>query len=361
MEKIKIIHLIPTLHFGGAERLLVDIAQHHSRDRYDMTVVTLVAEGPLVDVLKESGVKYIRMQKRMVFGIDILFRLIHLFRKERPDIVHTQLFGADAWGKTAAWLTRVPVIISTEQNMWYDESWIRHQIKWILSWFSTKIIAISDAVAQYAIKDERVDPAKLVTIISGIELERFLRLKQKSFLRSKELKFLSIGRLEEQKDFDTLFAACAKIRELPWTLTIVGNGSQLAYLEERVGLLGLSQKIHFYGTTDEVEEVFVEHDVFVLSSKWEGLGLVIMEAQASAKPVIATHVGGIPELITQSQTGYLVPPSDPDALALQMADVIEQRAFAMRIGEQAREYARSHHNIKRMVMQYETLYESLVT
>lgn len=358
--KIKVIHVIPTLRFGGAERLIADIAQYHNRELTEVIVVTVISGGAFEHQVVEAGVKYVQLHRKGDYGFDVLIKLWRFFREERPDIVHTHLFGADIWGKLAALLARVKVIISTEHNTWYDESWFRHKLKWVVAQFSDKIIAISQAVAEYTHRIEGVSPQKLVVIKNGIALDQFLSVDCHQRSEGQPVKLISIGRLEEQKGFDVLLDALAQIREKNWELTIVGGGSLLSDLEDRVRLLGLEKKVQFFGTTEEVPTLLSESDVFVLASRWEGLGLVVMEAMAAGVPIVATQVGGIPELIQDGITGYTVDSESPDALAAAISFCIDNPEVADQIGAQAREYAGQFCNVQHMIAQYEALYTQLV-
>ncbi len=358
--KIKVVHVIPTLRFGGAERLLADIAKYHDRSRFAMVVITVVALGPFEHVIRDAGVKVIHMPNMGDFGFRLTIKLWRAFRKARPDIVHTHLFGADVWGKIAAFFARVPVIVSTEHNTWFDESSFKHFLKRWVAKISDRIIVISRAVAEYATTVEKVNPKKIVVIPNRIELSRFAQISRLSLVDAPHVKLLSVGRLEEQKGFDVLLSALSAIRDLPWTLTIVGNGSLLSILEDRIRLLGLVNKVQLYGTTDEMPELYAQHDVFVLASRWEGLGLVIMEAMSTGMPVIATRVGGIPELIEHGRTGYLVSSEDSEALAQMVQFVIERRSDAQVVGQNARTHAHEHFAIEDMVRAYEQLYFDLL-
>jgi glycosyltransferase involved in cell wall biosynthesis len=357
IPRIKVIHIIPTLHYGGAERLLAEIARFHDRERFELTVVATVALGPLVDSIQSQGVRVVSMIAHTRWSLLFLWRLTKWLRHEQPAIVHTHLFGADAYGKIAAWLASVPLIISTEHNQWYDEPQWKHFVKRLLSHFTDRIIAVSGSVAQYAQRVEGVAPAKLSVILNRIDVDRFARL-QPPLLRS-PLRLVSVGRLEEQKGFDLLLRACALVQH-PWTLTIVGAGTELSALEALAMSLGIAEKVQFYGTTDTIETVYVEHDLFVLASRWEGLGLVVMEAMTAGRPVIASRTGGITELIIDGETGTLVDVHDTVAFARAIDRACTDHVLVRRQAVAARAYALLHFRIQDMVREYEALYLRLL-
>ncbi len=357
VPRIKVIHLIPTLQYGGAERLLAEIARYHDREKFDMTVVATVALGPLVDVIQSHGVRVVPMTAHGRWSPAYVWRLMQWLRREKPAIVHTHLFGADVYGKVAAWLAGVPLIISTEHNQWYDEPQWKHWVKRLLSRISDRIIAVSASVAEYATRVEGVASSKLSVILNRIDVDRFSRLPA-PLLRS-PLRLLSIGRLEHQKGFDLLLRACARVRN-PWTLTIVGAGSELSALESLAGELGIADRVQYYGTTDAVPEVLEAHDVFVLASRWEGLGLVVMEAMTAGRPVIASRAGGIAELIIDGETGMLVDSTNTQAFAAAIDLACEDHVLLRHHAAAARTYALLHFRIQDMVREYETLYLRLL-
>lgn len=357
VPRIKVIHLIPTLQFGGAERLLAEIARYHDHAKFELTVVATIALGPLVDVIQSHGVRVVPMTSHGRWSLPYLWQLTKWLRREKPAIVHTHLFGADAYGKVAAWLAGVPLILSTEHNQWYDEPQWKHWVKGVLSHITDRIIAVSTSVAEYATRVEGVSPSKLSVILNRIDVDRFAKIPA-PLLRT-PLRLLSIGRLERQKGFDLLLSACALVRS-DWRLTIVGAGTALSRLQAQAAALGIEDRVQFYGTTDDIPAVFSSHDVFVMTSRWEGLGLVIMEAMAAGRPVIASRVGGIAEIVIDGETGTLVDCSDVNELAAAIEFACEDHAHLRRHADAARTYALLHFQIQDMVREYETLYLRLL-
>lgn len=357
VPRIKVVHIIPTLQYGGAERLLAEIARYHDREKFEMSVIVTVALGPLADRIQSCGVRVVPMTAHGRWSPKFLWQLRQWLRREKPAIVHTHLFGADVYGKIAAWLAGVPVCISTEHNQWYDEPQWKHWTKRVLSYGTDRIIAVSASVAEYAQRVEGVAATKLSVILNRIDVDRFAKLPP-PLLRS-PLRLLSIGRLEKQKGFDLLLRACALVRN-PWTLTIVGAGSQLSSLEALTEELAITDRVQFYGTTDSVPEVFEAHDVFVLASRWEGLGLVVMEAMTAGRPVIASRTGGITELIIDGETGMLVDSTNARAFAAAIDLACEDHVRLRHHAAAARTYALLHFRIQDMVREYETLYLRLL-
>lgn len=356
-EKIKLVHIIPTLNLGGAERVLVNLLKYGNRDVFDFSVITTVDGGPLEEEVRALGVPYFALTKSTEIGLGMLMDLTALLNRLEPDIVHTHLFGGHLWGQVASTLNRIPIMVQSEQNTDVDIGEVKHIIKQALSYQADAVVAASDSVRDFLIKREHYPEKKILVVKNAIEVERFLGIAAPQF--KDVLKLLVIGRLEPQKGHDVLFEALSQA-QFPWELTVVGEGSLAEDLVDRTTLLRIQDRIKFIGTTLDVEPLLAEHDVVVMPSRWEGIGLVIMEGLAAGRPVVASAVGGIREIIEHGKTGFLVPPEHPEELRGALQWVWEHPDAARAIGAAGREYAQKHFDVREMVKQYERLYAHLI-
>jgi len=356
-RKIKVVHIIPTLDLGGAERILVDLVRHGNRDVFDFCVITIVGGGPLENELRAAGIPYYSLKKTTVFGLGMLVELTHLLNRLEPDIVHTHLFGAHLWGQVASMLNRVPIMVASEQNTDVDLGELRTRIKQVLSYSADTVIAGSNASRDFLVKQGHISEDKIVVVRNAIETKKYVDVAPPEF--GETLKLLAIGRLQEQKGHDILIEALTKLHGIPWELTILGTGELLDELSDRVTLHHLNNRVHFAGASLGVAEVIAAHDVVVMPSRWEGVGLVVMEGMAAGRPVIASNVGGIPELIEHGKTGLLVQSENPAALADAIAWVWEHQDAARAIGARGREFTRENCDVADMVKQYERVYAHL--
>lgn len=356
-RKIKVVHIIPTLDLGGAERIAVDLVRYGNRDVFDFSVVTIVGGGPLEADLRAAGVPYYSLKKMTTLGLGMLVELTQLLNRLEPDIVHTHLFGAHLWGQVASMLNRVPIMVASEQNTDVDLGELRTRVKQLLSYSADTVIAGSSAIRDFLIKQGHISEDKIVVVRNAIETKKYLDVPAPEFGHT--LKLLAIGRLQEQKGHDILIEALTQLHGIPWELTIVGTGEMLDELSDRATLHHINDRVHFVGATTDVARVIGEHDVVVMPSRWEGIGLVVMEGMAAGRPVIASNVGGIPELIEHGKTGLLVQPENTHALAEAIEWVWEHQDAARAIGERAREFARVNCDVSEMVTQYERVYAHL--
>ncbi len=353
IKKIKIVHIIPTLHLGGAERILTELLRFGDRDTYDFSVITIVDGGPLENDIRKLGVPYYALRKSTDMGLGMLLELTRLLNRLDPDIVHTHLFGAHLWGQVASLLNRVPVLVASEQNTDVDLGELRHRIKKVLSFSADVMVAASNAVRDFLIAEERIASEKIVVIRNAIDTSHYGKIPPPHF--EETLRMISIGRLEPQKGHDILFEALSSL-QFPWKLTLVGQGSLADDLADRAVLLRINEHVHFVGEILDVSPLIAEADVVVMPSRWEGIGLVIMEGMAAGRPVVASQVGGIPELLTHGETGFLVPPENPVALAEMLTWVWEHPKEAREIGLRARAHAHAACDVREMVKKYEQLY-----
>lgn len=369
-REIRLMHITNDLEIGGVQELLLLLLKNLNKERFRLYLGTVCAKGELVRDIEDLGVQvryYPCIRRNLLFKWITpyqVFRLSRWMREERIDIVHTHLFLGGLIGRVAALLARVPAVIHTEHNTYYWKRFYHVGIDRILAKFTEKIIAVSQAVQDFTLKQEGISPDKFTVIYNGIDYERFDIGIGKDRIRE-EFKIPlgaplvgSIGRLVPQKGFKNLLLAAAKVlEEIPETkFLIVGDGPERRNLEVEACRLGISEDIIFTGFRRDIPQILSTVDLFVLASLWEGMGLVLLEAMAAGRPVVATAVGPIPEIIEDKITGVLTPPSDPDSLALAIISLLKDRGRTDRMGEIGRSRVRERFGIKRMAEKIEGLY-----
>lgn len=374
IAKLKILQLITELDVGGAEKVLLSLVKKLNRDKYMVMVAYLKGEGRLAEDFRNAGIEVfdLRMRNRMASGAVI--RLYRLLKRENIKILHTHLIQADICGFLAGKMAGVPVIISTKHNP--DEFRKRRSIPvWLDGIFanrSDKIIAVSNAVRDFLIKWERISEDKFTVIHNGVDLDDF-NLKESASATSitakkKELGIDSssqvvgsIGRLDEQKGHRFFLEAIPEIlkRVQRVKFLIVGDGPLRSKLEKLSEKLKISQNVIFTGIRHDVPEILAIMDVFVLPSIFEGFGIVLLEAMAMERAVVASKVGGIPEIVDDGLTGILIKPANPPEIANSVITLLKNPEKAKQIGETGRKRVKETFSADSMVKRVETLYGEL--
>jgi len=360
--------MIWALEVGGAERLLVKLAQHIPNDAYDVTVVCISREGVWANELKQSGINVVCTDKRTGFDPAILFRLIRIIKAEKPDIVNTYLWTADLWGRLAALCAGVQNIVVTEQNVDLWKRWFHILIDKMLFRFTRYAICVSDEVVNFYRDKLGLKETQLIMIPNAIDVSLFNGHEPQEELRSHlgiggdEFIFTCSARLHVQKAHEVLIGAVKILNERQagnFRVLLVGDGPRRDELRGLVKSEGLGERILFLGLRQDIPDILLQSDAFVLSSDYEGLSLAILEAMAARLPVIATTVGGNPQVVENGTNGFLVPPRNSLLLADAMERLIDDPGLAARLGASGRSKVEGTYDIQSVTRQTLALFDSL--
>jgi len=360
-EKIKIVYIINSFALGGAEKLLLDLCRQLDRQKFEPYVCTAVAGGPMAEDFEALGLPVKIFIKKSKLGLGVIWQLVKFLKEVKPQIVHTHLFGGDTWGRIAAILAGVPIIISTEHNINLDESWLKKLIKFKLAIFTKKIIAVSQSVKNYSVKKEKINPKKIAVIYNGIDLHKFSFRGYQSIDLHNKISAVTIARLEPQKGHYYLIDAMPLIiKKYPnFILNIVGAGNLENELKNQAKDLGLQDHVVFWGRRTDPENILPAMALFILPSIWEGLGIAILEAQAVGVPVLASKVGGIMEIIESGKTGLLFAPKNSEAIFQSIEKLLSDSDLQQKIVKNAHEQVKEKFSLENMVQAYEDLYLEL--
>jgi len=356
---IKVTHIIGNLTYGGAEKLLLDICRKIDKKRFEINVIVLKKNNDLVEQFEDAGVKVKVFDKKGKFDFDVIERVADYLRQINPDIVHTHLFAGDFWGAMAAEKAGLKNIISTKHDV-LDEGTVRNFLGRRARRKMKNVIAISDAIRDFLIKKEKIRLSKIKVIYNGIDIDKFYNKKPKIF-RSQKLIIGSIGRLSKEKGHKHLIRACCFLQNKDWQLYLVGDGPMRNELEQIVKNLGLKDKVVFTGFINDVREYLDKMDVFVLPSVSEGLSLAVLEAAAAGKFVIATDVGGVPEIIKHKSTGLLFKPKSIEQLVRHLNWVQDNREEAGRMAAKLQQQVVEKFDINKSIKLYEDVYSRIMS
>ncbi len=347
---VRILYLIVTLPVGGAEEHLLSLVRNLDRNRFDPTVCCIGRSGPIGKEIETAGTRVVELGKLQKGGYDgrIVSVLQEVLRNERISLLHAHLYHANMYGRLAAFREGVPAVCSIH-NTYVRPKPHRRLVNWWLARRTPVIIAGSEAIKNDIVRYDGVPAEKVRVIPYGVDVEKFAiplsREEARTRLGLPADRFLvgTVGRLEEQKGQSFLVEAAARLHRegMHMSLLLIGSGREEGRLRDLVAREGIAKDVLFLGTRRDLPELFRAMDVFALSSLWEGLPLALLSAMASGIPVVATPVGGIPEVIKDGENGFLVPPVDAVALAEVLRRVWENPGRASTIGAAGAETVRS--------------------
>ncbi len=364
---IDVIYLITELNIGGAEKVLVHFLRALDRTRYRPLVVCLYGgDGAIADELRAIGVPVVDLGMSAQWRLDAFGRLLWLLRRQRPTILHSALFHANVFGRLAGRLAGVPVIISCRQNISIGAQWREWVNRWTVG-LDDRVIAVCELARQMELHQTGLAPEKVVTIYNAVDpamLEAAGSAAAPVLAAHRTPDTLLVGavcRFHPQKGLAHLITAFASLVDrMPHVhLVLVGDGELRGALEAQVQTLGLCEKVTFTGFRTDVPTILAQLDLFVLPSLWEGLPLVLLEAMAAQLPVVATAVGGTPEVVIDGVTGLLVPPADPAALTAAMARLLAEEELRRTMGHCGRQRVAEEFSAAKAVRETTALYEQL--
>ena len=384
-RKIRIAHLITGIGSGGAGEDTLCTIEGLDKVKYQIDLIMgKKLRDDKLKRIRNKGINFIQIQpfrSRYHFLYDsiLLLKLMILFKKGHYDIIHTHTTKSGILGSIAAKLAGVPIIIhGLEINALEVCSSkfikiIKMFLEKMISKFTDAYISVSEIVSQKYLEYGIGKKAKYFTVRSGIELNKFLNAREDMDIRqtSQELginreDFVigNVGRLVESKGHYFLFQAIKKILEIrnsrPVKLLLIGEGEDKEKLIKYAKELNLEKNVIFTGYRENVEELMVLMDIFVLTSLREGLSRVLVEAAAAGLPSIAFNIDGIPEIIKDNHNGFLVEPRNVIQLAEKISKYIDNKPLVLMHGRNGREFVKGKWSIEGMVKETEQIYNDLV-
>ncbi len=362
---MKALFLCQSLNVGGAEELILGASRALPEVGVEAEVVALTRRGPIADEIEAAGVPL-----HLVAGQPgprdpaAFVRLVRLLRREQPDVVHTFLIVAGIYGRLAAFAAGVPLVLAAEQNV-YTRKPRRHALmERALATRTYRVVACCEVVGRYYQQQVGVARYKIEVVYNAVRFGRQPQATDSETARfalklpPEALVLGTLGRLTEQKGQRILLQVVAALaRDVPeLVLFLAGAGPLREALEAETSRLGLADRVRFLGVRRDRATLYAAMDVFVLPSHWEGLSLALVEAMGAGRAVVATDVGGNPEVVSNGRTGLLVPSNDADALAGALRTLATDRQLRAALGDAAAADARARFSIDQHVAQLATLY-----
>jgi glycosyltransferase involved in cell wall biosynthesis len=344
VERRAIAHVLTSLCVGGGERMALGLASSQVGLGHSVRVVSLEEppNGALGEQFERAGVEIVRVPKRPA-GWDptLTARLTRALRRARATIVHTHNPLPLVYATMAGRLAGARVVHSKHGA--HPDAWHRIWLRRIGAAATHAFVAVSTATAQAALELREVAPSKLRVVANGVDIEMFardpvVRAAERGRWRVNERCFVigTVGRMAEVKNHPLLVRAVAPLLCAETVLVIAGAGPELARTAALCDELGVTEHVRFLGEVSDVPAVLSGLDVFALSSRTEGMPMALVEAMAASLPVVATSVGGVPEVVADGISGFHVPPDDEHAMRARLVTLRDEGATAGRAWQGSR-------------------------
>jgi glycosyltransferase involved in cell wall biosynthesis len=334
------------------EKLLVEFARHADRERFELRFLPLGERGSLADEIEGLGWPVVALHSSGGSRLGRVWRLSRLLREWQIDVVHTHNVAPFIYAAPAARLAGVDRVIHSRHGPLARSGRAgQTAFRWT-SGLAHRIVCVSNHTAQVA-EEEGIARRRLCTIWNGIDLSRFAYLGPKA-----QGPVVTVARLAPEKDIETLVRAVAIARrsEPSLRLEVAGDGECRPALQQLAVELGVGDHVLFRGEDRDIPQLLARSSVFVLPSLAEGISLTLLEAMARGLPVVATRVGGNPEVIVDGESGLLVEVRAAEDLARAILKVYTNADASQQMGLTARRRVEQHFDVRRMVADYEALY-----
>ena len=362
-EKFRVLFIIKPERTAGAEMVLLAAAARLRPQRFEALYGLLTPDR---EGLIPPGAPVINFNLPGLNGwiwLRFFFHLCWVLRRQRIDLLHVNSYVPGNYARLAAALMRVPLIV----DHWHGFTHLNFKRKIIcrlLGACTDLSLAVSQGVRTYIIDQCGLDPTKVRVVFNGVDLGPIEQARPREEVRRElglpgEARVVGlVARLDHWgKGHREFFTALAQLAPAyTCRALIVGGGRRQAEMEQLAAELGLDQRVHFLGNRGDVPDLLRAMDIFVLPSHSEGVSLALLEAMAAGLPVIASAVGGLPEVVRHGENGLLIPARDPEALARLLADP----DWARELGEQARRDIQAHYSLERLGREINEIYEELV-
>jgi len=384
MSTTKIIQVITRLDKGGSSKIVLSLAKFLNSQGYFVKIISGLTKNPQEDLGRfssQTGVQIIfinqlRRSPNLFLDLISFVRLHSIFKKERPQIVHTHTSKVGILGRWAARLASVPIIIHMPHGHIFYGYFGKLKTKLfiflekLIVYITDKIITLTEIGKLEHIRFGIAKEDKFISIHNGIELDEYLNFRVDKLAKRKELHFLdtdylitTIGRLEPVKGHIYFLEAMKEIvKQLPEAKgLIVGDGSLRKSLEATARKLNILNIANFLGEREDIIEIISISDLIVLPSLNEGFGLVLLEAGILGKPVVASKVGGIPDVVLDKKTGILVPTRDSYALAEAIIGLLKDRELYNDMAKEAKKWVLENFSSDLMLSKFQNLYDDLLS
>jgi glycosyltransferase involved in cell wall biosynthesis len=365
-DKINVLFIIKPERAAGAEMVLLEAAARLDRERFRVFAGLLTPDRENLIPPHLTPINFNLPGLNGWVWLRFFLHLCWVLHRQKIQIVHTNSYVPGNYVRLAAAALRVPVII----DHWHGFTRFNRKRRFICRWLGRVTdlsLAVSQGVRDYLIEECALDPAKVRVVRNGVDLARLQQHRPRQEVRRElglpeEARVVGlVARLDHWgKGHKEFFTALADLPEgYPVEALIIGGGRREAEVKQLAAEMGLAGQVHFLGQRDDIPDLLAALDLFVLPSHNEGVSLALLEAMAAGLPVIATAVGGLPEVVTDSINGLLIPSKDPGALTAALQTLLEDHNFAKKLGENAQRHVEANFSLDRLGREINEIYAEL--
>jgi len=373
-KKIGLMVVSNDLLIGGVQRNIVAYCRNFDRERFDLSVATVCAEGPLAGEIRELGIPYDfvpaigRMGPARWIHPSAVWKLARIMRERNVQVVQTRLFLGNTIGRMAARRAQVPVVVAAEHSTYFHKTFMHRWIDRGLAKRTDSIVAVSKEVRRFSADQENLSPDLFRVVYNGLDLSRFRHGENGKAVRSQlglapeDFVLGSVARMIKEKNYQAILDMLPELeKKLPHIrLLLVGDGPYKSRLEAPVRRLGVGRMVRFTGERDDIPAYLDAMDLFVLPSRREGLPTAVLEAMALGRPVLVNSLPQVLEIVTNGVDGHIVDFDRPEQVMDRILGLAADREGLERTGRTARERVQSAFTIEKMVQGYADLYHELL-
>jgi glycosyltransferase involved in cell wall biosynthesis len=368
-EKINVLFVVKPIQWSGSDRVLLDLATRLNKEKYQVIFAVISLNPADEATIPDSFPKIIFDMPDLHGWRQLLFslRLCWAIHKYKIKIIHMNSYHPGNYCRLAAFCMGMPVII----DHWHGFnrfSLKRRVLCRLYNHFTDLSFVVSELVGKYIQEQCGTAPERIQVLYNGVDLAQYQNQDLAAKVRQElglppDLPVVGlVARLDHRaKGHIELLQALSLLKDRHTVHALmVGGGRRQEEMQQLAASLGLAQVVHFLGNRKDVPRLLAAMDIFVLPSHSEGVSLAVLEAMAAGLPVIVSEVGGLPEIVQHEDTGLLIPPKDPEALAQSLARVLEEPGLAQRLGQKAREQVQEKYSLERLAQILNQSYDELV-
>jgi glycosyltransferase involved in cell wall biosynthesis len=370
-RKPHVMTMIEAVGHGGAERVAEELALQTDPARFRRSILVtrplelITGSAEACERLGASGVEVHRLERRGMIDVQAIKKLVALLRSARVDVLHAHMFGSNVWAALLGHAVGIPVVVTHEHTWSFEGQPLRKLLdRNVVARFSDAVIAVSAADRRRMIETVGMRQDRVTLIPNGISWTDGadpMAVRHELGIGPEVPVLVQTAVLRPQKAIDVMVRAMAILRRAhPEARLLVAGPGDPGPLRTLAAQLGAEEQVTFLGPREDMADVLAAASIGVLSSDFEGMPLAVLEYMAAGLPVVATRVGGLPEIVDDGETGVLVTPRDPEALAAALARLIGAPALARAMGERGRLRQQQQFSCQAMTRRVNELYEVLL-